>query len=392
MEQEKNKKDEWEEKFNKWKSEKDADVKIETLPIVEEKMQIAADNDNSTSKAKTSKTNKFLIFLAFAIPIAILLYGLYVNYLPFGWEKSYELKIDNEGIISPLSKEVYITDTNGRRLLSLPEGVQGQINVVIEPPAVLKNATAEIQIEGNNVYLGTELEKDISEVRWNYDWDFSGGLPADLIGNTGHSISDKCARFDATKEQTLSFPNSQNLFESGPMTIYLKWKPSETSQILGNYQQLVGHYNWEIWQGSENMQFRVGRMNNAEGPSYSTSYKITPDFFEKEHELLAIYSPDANEKGYIELFVDGKFAQRTPIGKDIIYKDYNSNKNLNFGWTPHNYEKYPHFDGCLYEAKIANYAVKENIVSGKVQSSDSKITIPIVGNGDLNSVKITVTK
>src|SRR3989344_1494293 len=81
--------------------------------------------------------SKILIFIAFAIPIAILLYALYINYLPFGFEKNYELTIDEAGKISPLSSEIYITDGNGRRLLSLPEGVKGQINVVIKPKVVL---------------------------------------------------------------------------------------------------------------------------------------------------------------------------------------------------------------------------------------------------------------
>jgi hypothetical protein len=84
-------------------------------------------------EGKNTFLTKLLIFLAFAIPIAILGYALYINYLPFGYSKSYQLTINDDGTISPLSNQIYLANSKGRKLLSLPEGVDGQVNVVLNP-------------------------------------------------------------------------------------------------------------------------------------------------------------------------------------------------------------------------------------------------------------------
>lgn len=391
----------WEDRFQKWREHRNKKkardrtthkVKIpEPIRAIEKKIE----QEVKTHPALT----KTLIFLAFAIPIAILLYAFYINYLPFGYENSYELTIDEEGIISPLSKEIYLTNSKGRKLLSLPEGVEGQVNLVIEPNVVLKNATVSIELKGDGgVYLGTPMTLDLSEIGWDRVWDFNEGIPSELEGNVEHTIilnghAQGCAKFDAVHEQTLSLPNSSDMFESGPMSIYVKWKPSKTSEILGNYQQLIGHYNWEIYQGEKQIRFQVGRMNDSNGPFYSVTYSITPDFFEQEHELLAIYSPDKiNGEGYIELHVDGNFAQRVSIDKDTIYEDYNSDRDLNFGWTSHSYGKNPNFDGCIYESKIKYQAIKEEKTSETIQFDTSLISIPIIGYGNLESIKVDVSQ
>jgi hypothetical protein len=334
---------------------------------------------------------KVLIFLAFAIPVAILAYVFYVNYLPFGYSETYELTIDEEGLINPISNEIYITNTNGRKLLSLPEGVNGQVNVVIEPNVVLENAQVNISLEGDEgVYLGTPLKVDLDSYDWDYVWDFTQGIQDDLEGTAEYNPEEGCAYFDATKEQTLFLPNSSDMFEEGPMSIYVKWKPSDTSQILGNYQQLLGHYNWEIWQGANNIKFQVGRMNDENGSIYSLSYPIEENFFNNEHELLAIYNPD-NEtgKGHIELFIDNKIGGRIQISNETIYEDYNSNKDLSLGWTPHSYQANPYYDGCIYEIKILEQPIQEKQIRDSLFISEGEeILIPVMGKGYLNSISI----
>jgi hypothetical protein len=337
---------------------------------------------------------KVLIFLAFAIPVAILAYVFYVNYLPFGYSETYELTIDEEGLISPISNEIYITNTNGRKLLSLPEGVNGQVNVVIEPNVVLENAQVNISLEGDEgVYLGTPLKVDLDSYDWDYVWDFTQGIPDDLEGTAEYNSEEGCAYFDATKEQTLFLPNSSDMFEDGPMSIYVKWKPSETSQVLGDYQQLVGHYNWEVYQGKDSIRFQVGRMNDENGTFHRIGYEFEKDFFDKGHELLAIYFPDNNSgEGYIELFVDNQFSGRTNILNGTLYKSYND-LDLGFGWSPHGYQANPYYDGCIHEIKILEQPIQERLIENSIFSvGDEELLIPVVGEGEFNSIAIKISQ
>ena len=336
---------------------------------------------------------KVLIFFAFAIPLAILLYAFYINYLPFGYSQNYELVIDEEGIISPLSNEVYITNLNGKRLLSLPfEGISGQINVVIYPKVGVKNGIANVSIVGDeNVYLGSSLDLNLSEVNWDYEWKFSEGVPEDLEGDAKYNSELNCTYFNAIREETLSLLNSSNMFESGPMSVYVKWKPSKTSEVLGNYHSLVGHYNWEIYQGAEDIKFQLGRMNDENGSFYAINFPIDEKWFENEHELLSVYSPNSFVgEGYIELFVDGDFAGRVDLGRDVIYEDYNAGKNLGLGWSSHSYGRNPSFDGCIYDVKIVEEVVEEKRYNEVLNFDNLPLTFPIIGKGNISSINIEI--
>ena len=372
--------------FEKWKSMKDYDRQGST----NHKNNTYSPKHISNVEEPHTFLTKFLIFLAFAIPVSILGYAFYINYLPFGYENTYSLTIDESGIISPLSNEIYLTNSQGRKLLSLPDGVQGQVNVVLNPNVILKDARANITVEGEGVYLATPI--NISDIVWDYNWDFSQSIPQAFQGTATYDSEQQCAYFNAYGEETLYLPDSEDMFESGPMSVYAKWKPSQVSKLLGNNQQIVGHYNWEIWQSENNVQFRVGRMNDINGTFYSVSYPIDPNFFGKEHEALAIYSPNVEGSGYIELWVDGNLGGRTSILSDKIYEDYNSEKDLSFGWSPHNYEKNPYFDGCLYSTKIIDEVFLEQKQQSVLYGINNSIVIPIIGNGNITSVRVMISK
>ena len=133
-------------------------------------------------------------------------------------------------------------------------------------------------------------------------------------------------------------------------------------------------------------------MNDINGTFYSVSYPIDPNFFGKEHEALAIYSPNVEGSGYIELWVDGNLGGRTSILSDKIYEDYNSEKDLSFGWSPHNYEKNPYFDGCLYSTKIIDEVFLEQKQQSVLYGINNSIVIPIIGNGNITSVRVMISK
>ena len=97
------------------------------------------------------------------------------------------------------------------------------------------------------------------------------------------------------------------------------------------------------------------------------------------------------EEGVME-WVDGNLGGRTSILSDKIYEDYNSEKDLSFGWSPHNYEKNPYFDGCLYSTKIIDEVFLEQKQQSVLYGINNSIVIPIIGNGNITSVRVMISK
>ena len=309
-------------------------------------------------------------FAAYAIPLAFLLYVLYMNFLPFGYHKTFVI---NVGSPTDTSGEFYLepsrnlserkTDKNGHTYRELA----GLATAVFKPRAVLKNAKITVEVQGKDVSLiPQQLNFDPSSVKWDHSWAFTKGVPKELK-NTDAYYFDGATYFDGTAR--IELPNSANMLEEGPFTIYAEWLPKDDTV---DWQQIVGHYNWELWQNKDSVSFQVGRMNDALGPMYKIKYPISNDFFNKKHYALAIYYP--LENGYIDLFIDGNFAGRTYFNTDKIWKDYNGKNNLSFGWTPHNYGKSPHLKGSLFRV---------NIIGKNIIQSQSKIDFITQNEKDL---------
>jgi hypothetical protein len=204
------------------------------------------------------------------------------------------------------------------------------------------------------------------------------------VGNVKEKIEvkDGCAYFDG--ETRLVLPDSSDRFEEGPFAVYLEWKPEKANDS----QQLIGHYNWEIWQDINKIQFRIGRTTESNS-FFNIRYNIKEDFFNKTHKLLAIYNP--SDKGYIELYVNGLFIGRGHIGNNSLRKDYS--RDLSLGWTPHNYGNSPYFQGTICNVKFAyTELTSENVDTINFTSSEQEIRIPIVGIGRLDSVKLEIIR
>lgn len=196
-------------------------------------------------------------------------------------------------------------------------------------------------------------------------------------------IVDGCLVFDG--KSRLVYPNSSDMFEVGPFAVWVEWVPT----LKNNSQQLVGHFNWEVYQDSDKIQFRTGRMNNNSGPFYSVSSSFNN--FNQSNSLLALYSPSDN--GYIELFVNGKFAGQRSVGSDVLAIEYGT-QDLSLGWTPHNFGNYPYFEGKICSVKFGYVALEPSYVtskSGKV-ADGSEARFSIVGNGTLDEVIVRVTQ
>ncbi len=334
---------------------------------------------------------RLLTTLAYGIPLAFLAYVLYINYLPFGYDKNFTIVVGSPTDTTP--SEFYLEpskDLSERK--TAPDGttyreLNGMAYAVFKPNVVLKDATITVSVEGEGVsIIPPHIEFDPDTIDWDYSWDFTKGIPlvttqttqattstSAVTSSTSTTLSKKAVTpqaFDPKspplignafildnevpfngRDTRLELASSSDLFEADPFSLYVEWTPRNS---IDDTQQIIGHFNWELWQNKNNVEFRVGRMNKKDGPSYSIKYNVTQDFFNTRHSALAVYSPSTH--GYIELFIDGNFAGRTNIGTDRIWED-NGIQNLSIGWTPHNYQKSPHFLGNIDQISIANMDV-----------------------------------
>ncbi len=330
-----------------------------------------------------SKKQIFWIrFFAYIIPISFLLYILYINFLPFGYNKTYIINVGspNDTKIS----EFYLLpslDLSSRKIDkdNFYRELNGSASVIFNPKTHIPESTItisankQIKDEANISIILPKIGFNQDSIKWDYIWDFSPNInnnkatiPEGLVGNA--FVFDNEVIFNGI-DTRLILPNTADKFEEGPFTIYLEWKPKNNKD---NAQQIVGHFNWEIWQNKDNVEFRIGRMNDAQGPAYSVKYPVTPDFFDNKHSAIAIYNPGT--KGYIDLYIDNNFAGRTHFGEDKNWKDYNKNENLSFGWTPHNYNKSPYFLGSIYKVK---FIYKNIFISQSQASFKSTFNYPI---------------
>jgi len=296
-------------------------------------------------------------FLGYAIPLSFLLYVLYLNYLPFGYHKTFTINVGSPNDTTP--SEFYLEpskDLSDR--LTNPDGstyrtLNGMATAVFKPNAVLKNANITVSVKGGDgiSLIPPQINFDPNSVNWDYNWDFTKGVPAGLTNDNSSAFAyEGGTYFDGTARVEL--PKSNNMFENGPFTVYAEWTPNDSTD---DFQEIIGHYNWEILQDSNDIKFMIGRVNNANGQFYYSLYKIndSESFFKRQHNLLAIYSPDQiNGSGYLLLFIDGRFISMIPITSDIIWSDYNGNNNLTFGKSGHGVANY--YKGVINNVRISN--------------------------------------
>lgn len=343
----------------------------------------------SKAKALAKDPIFWVRFSAYAIPLVFLLYVLYMNFLPFGYHKTFVIDVGTEG---DTSGEFYLEParTLSERKVA-PDGttyreLNGPAYAVFKPKAVLKDATITVSVEGDGVsIIPPVIDFDPSTVTWDYQWDFTKGIPSDFVGNA--FMFDGEATFNG-RDTRLELPDSADLFEDGPFTLYAEWTPKDSE---GNGQQIVGHFNWELFQNRDSVSFGFGRMNDKDGAFHSIKYSVTPEFFDKKHTALAVYSP--SENGYADFYVDGNFAGRAYFNSDTIWRNYGTD-NLSLGWAKHyNYGKNPHLKGIIHAVNISSRKViSDNPAIGFVLTTNASVNVPLVPavTGTLDQITLHV--
>lgn len=328
-----------------------------------------------------------LTLLAIVIVFGAILAIFYANRLPFGLNARFEIIFgSNDDTLGNF--RLLPSGTWGKREVESTGKTFREINgsgqVVLQPKYVLNKSTITVSVEGENVAL---YPKTISFNKnlitsWQYNWDLTTQVPSELRG--GAFVFDGCTYFDG--KSILSYDKSKELFETGPFSIYVEWMPTE---IL-DYQQIVGHFNWEIFQSKNSVIFQLGKMKDTSSTFFSIRAPIDQTFFNKKHTLLVQYVPD-NDNGYIEMFIDQKFIERKNIKASKIDTEYGDN-NLTLGWSSHNYQQNPHFKGCVYHLAYAQEAVIKPVKELTYTSNEADATLNLVGLGKVYKAIATVQK
>jgi hypothetical protein len=335
-------------------------------------------------------------FLAYAIPLSFLLYVLYINYLPFGYNKTFVIDVGgpddtrvSEFYLEPsrdLSERKTGTDENGNEYTY--RELNGVAYAVFKPNVVLKDAEITVSVEGEGVsIIPPVIDFNPDEVEWDYNWDFTQNKKPAELGLTGSSFPfDEAMHFNGKSK--LELPNSADKFEDGPFSVYVEWEPRDDQN---NTQQIVGHYNWEIFQNKDNVSFQVGRMNDRNGQIYYVRYPIDAEFFNKRHKLVAVYMPAtaSSENGYIEIYIDGNIGERAYFGQDIIWQDYNGERNLSMGRSSH--VKGISFTGNIFNISLNNF----NPISTsnwRISSDETSNYLMFYGKGTINFIEMMIEK
>lgn len=328
-------------------------------------------------------------FLGYAIPLSFLLYVLYLNYLPFGYHKTFTINVGSandtkvsEFYLEPsadLSDRMTAADGTTYRELN------GMATAVFKPNAVLKNAEITVEVKGGDgiSLIPPQIDFDPNSVKWDYDWDFTKGVPEGLINNNSKKAFpfEGGTYFDGGGRVEMA--SSSDKFEDGPFTVYAEWMPMDNTS---NLQEIVGHFNWELLQNKDMIRFQIGRMNTATGTFIAIKYPISEDFFNKKHSLLATYSPTKN--GSIKLFIDNSLAGNLNIGNEKIWRGYGQSIDLKFGdkWGTNTNS----FKGFLYKISFVQKDIFLNNKSVLAKTDDNnEIRLSIMSNEPTNVAKIT---
>lgn len=335
-------------------------------------------------------------FLGYAIPLSFLLYVLYLNYLPFGYHKTFTINVGSpddmnasEFYLEP-SKDLSdrINETNGTANREL----NGMASAIFKPNINIKDTDITIEIIGEKgiSLIPPLITFNPNSTTWDYNWDFTNGVPKELINTNNQAFAYGGGTYFDGSATRVELANSSELLEDSSLTIYVEWTPTDNTS---EGQQIVGHSNWELWQNKKSVSFQVGRMNNADGQVYKISYPVNDNFFNNRHSALAVYKPSSN--GFIELFIDGNFAGRTYFGSETIWKDYGGKSNLSFGWSSGDYGNRPHFTGEIYRVQIVKDDILPEPTKATLIGNDKNtLNIPIIANTTttLNQIKINVFK
>jgi hypothetical protein len=278
-------------------------------------------------KIKPRGVRGWLRTLAYALPVLALLIVLYLNYLPFGYDRTFVIQAGVAGDRDGQFRLISARDGLSERLTAADgtpyREISGASYAVFSPRAYLRDARVHITIDGDNIVM---LPPNIAFDPAAYAWD-----TASTAG------TDSCIAIPDPRSEALAAALPQSRDEA--FSFYAEWTPQADASGLG---LLAGTSSLGIVQTRDDVRFTVG----------STTLKHPVDrdeFFGVRHAVLAAYAPGTAEQpsARIDLFVDGDFAGR-------IYFDAEQGPSAppTAEGTPA-----PYYGGCLHDLRLRSEAI-----------------------------------
>ncbi len=371
------------------------------------------------------------------IGILLFLHVIWWNYLPFGYSEELVLDV---GSSNDLNGKIYLVESEGLGPRICIEKdcyreINGSVEVRFDPKIVIDNNTyMEIEIDGEfeedvfiiingnyqPIYLKNQnfsYSENLKDSIWDFsikpelEIDFTKNLEEQgfIVINETEKSKYKCNGFSCYENDTLIekeilviygnmiFENitkglefdgiddkiellgSYDRFENESFILNVV---GEIFDINRNTSQIVGHFNWEIIVQQNKVNFMLGRMENSSGPFYTNSVKFENERF----DFTYIY--DKFEKK--DVFNSNVLVSRKEFKNESIFLSYNSETNLGFGYTRHNYEKGEYFKGRIEKFIIGKIENFELISPTKFNIQEPKIYIS--GVGKINDIKYRIFK
>ncbi|MBP7134446.1 hypothetical protein KBA73_04490, partial [Patescibacteria group bacterium] len=160
--------------------------------------------------------------IGYILPISFLLYILYVNFLPFGYNKTFEIVPGSEN--DTQVSEFYLEpspDLSGRQLDAngnTYRSLNGVATIIFKPKLNVKAASIDVSAEGKEtLIIPPNIAINPSDIEWDQSWNFTKGVPKVFASSTAFLFDDSTYFNGSTR---LELPNSHDLYEKDAFTVY----------------------------------------------------------------------------------------------------------------------------------------------------------------------------
>lgn len=308
-------------------------------------------------------SGRTLRIAAYGIPVLLLLIVLYLNYLPFGYDRTFTVQAGTE---DDTRGQFYIlrygsVGLSGRQ--ADPDGtvfrtLEGSTFLIFDPRAYLRDADVTVSTDTEGLTL---LAPTIS-------WDPDEAVWTDTLSasTTAPLATSSCAVQFTGTEQLVFADATAGVYGENGFSVYASWSPKDGND---GFQQIVGRYGWELLQNKGDVKFQIG----------STSIKIAngSDHFSERHYALATYvAATVEQPSYIELYVDDEFAGRVygvfAETVDVLGRPITLGKS--------EYAEASFFQGCIHDARLASTPLDfaSSTVSFKATRSRNEYPVTVI--------------
>lgn len=176
-------------------------------------------------------------------------------------------------------------------------------------------------------------------------------------------------RFDG-EDDFVVVENTADNFTNQSFIVQVEYKNTDANR---SNQEIIGHYDWELYSDEGDLFLRMGRMNTKQGDFLELRTEHTNNTWEK---AAFYYTPQDS----LKLFKEGVLKGVYFIGNDTIYDQYNKNRSLTMGKAYHGSAMY--YEGEIRSVQILNpeltdkYIAYREVKSVPLEEANSFTIVP----------------